>query len=160
LFEELLVDDVVYVRPVVERFKNYYANRSNQGLITDKDVDERIQNISESSLEDVFEVIKANPYNAIRKQNYLKISDESLDGVFVLRKELIDLNKTEKESLISLIKAKLQLYYAKIGSCVVDEQRDTVGKGTTTENVADTKTKDDSVTVVYPTLKELGLSNR
>ena len=84
LFEELLIDDVVYVKPVVERFKNYYVNRFNQGLITDKDVDERIQNISDSSLEDVFEVIKANPYNAIRKQNYLKISDESLDGVFIL----------------------------------------------------------------------------
>ena len=160
LFEELLIDDVVLVRPVVERFKNYYVNRSNQGLITDKDVDERIQNISESSLEDVFEVIKANPYNAIRKQNYLKISDENLDGVFVLRKELIDLNKTEKESLISLIKAKLQLYYAKIGSCVADEQRDTVGEEMTTENVADTDTEDESAAIVYPTLEEIGLSTR
>ena len=100
LFEELLIDDVVYVKPVVERFKNYYVNRFNQGLITDKDVDERIQNISDSSLEDVFEVIKANPYNAIRKQNYLKISDENLDGVFILRKELIELTKTEKNKLI------------------------------------------------------------
>ena len=43
LFEELLIDDVVYVKPVVERFKNYYVNRFNQGLITDKDVDERIE---------------------------------------------------------------------------------------------------------------------
>ena len=162
LFEELLVDDVVYVRPVVERFKNYYVNRSNQGLITDKDVDERIQNISESSLEDVFEVIKANPYNAIRKQNYLKISDESLDGVFVLRKELIDLNKTEKESLISLIKAKLQLYYTKIGSQIAEEKCDKSNDGMLADSVVDEETEAGtaSVALVYPTLEELGLSNR
>lgn len=162
LFEELLVDDVVYVRPVVERFKNYYVNRSNQGLITDKDVDERIQNISESSLEDVFEVIKANPYNAIRKQNYLKISDESLDGVFILRRELIDLNKTEKESLISLIKAKLQLYYTKIGSQIAEEKCDKTNDKMLTDGAVDEKTEAGtaSVTIVYPTLEELGLSTR
>lgn len=162
LFEELLVDDVVYVRPVVERFKNYYVNRSNQGLITDKDVDERIQNISESSLEDVFEVIKANPYNAIRKQNYLKISDESLDGVFILRRELIDLNKTEKESLISLIKAKLQLYYTKIGSQIAEEKCDKTNDKMLTDGAVDEETEAGtaSVTIVYPTLEELGLSTR
>lgn len=162
LFEELLVDDVVYVRPVVERFKNYYVNRSNQGLITDKDVDERIQNISESSLEDVFEVIKANPYNAIRKQNYLKISDESLDGVFVLRKELIDLNKTEKESLISLIKAKLQLYYTKIGSQIAEEKCDKSNDEMLADSVVDEETEAGtaSVAIVYPTLEGLGLSTR
>ena len=162
LFEELLIDDVVRVRPVIGRFKNYYVNRSNQGLITDKDVDERIQNISESSLEDVFEVIKANPYNAIRKQNYLKISDESLDGVFVLRKELIDLNKTEKESLISLIKAKLQLYYTKIGSQVVEEQYNNANDEMVDGNVIDEEIEanDESAVIVYPTLEELGLSTR
>ncbi len=162
LFEELLVDDVVYVRPVVERFKRYYVNRLNQGLITDKDVDERIQNIGESSLEDVFEVIKANPYNAIRKQNYLKISDESLDGVFVLRKELIDLNKTEKESLISLIKAKLQLYYTKIGSQIAEEKSDKANDEMLADGVVDEETEAGtvSVAIVYPTLEELGLSTR
>ncbi len=162
LFEELLIDDVVYVRPVVERFKRYYVNRLNQGLITDKDVDERIQNIGESSLEDVFEVIKANPYNAIRKQNYLKISDESLDGVFVLRKELIDLNKTEKESLISLIKAKLQLYYTKIGSQIAEEKCDKANDEMFADGAVDEETEAGtaSVAIVYPTLEELGLSTR
>lgn len=162
LFEELLIDDVVYVKPVVERFKNYYVNRFNQGLITDKDVDERIQNISDSSLEDVFEVIKANPYNAIRKQNYLKISDESLDGVFILRKELIELTKTEKESLISLIKSKLQLYYAKIGSQVAEEKCNNASDEILADNVVDEEieAKDESVAIVYPTLEELGLSTR
>ena len=162
LFEELLIDDVVYVKPVVERFKNYYVNRFNQGLITDKDVDERIQNISESSLEDVFEVIKANPYNAIRKQNYLKISDESLDGVFILRKELIELTKTEKESLISLIKSKLQLYYTKIGSQVAEEKCNNASDEILADNVVDEEieAKDESVAIVYPMLEELGLSTR
>ena len=162
LFEELLIDDVVYVKPVVERFKNYYVNRFNQGLITDKDVDERIQNISDSSLEDVFEVIKANPYNAIRKQNYLKISDENLDGVFILRKELIELTKTEKESLISLIKSKLQLYYTKIGSQVAEEQYNNSNDEMLVDSVVDeeNEAKDESVSIVYPTLEELGLSNR
>ena len=162
LFEELLIDDVVHVRPVVERFKNYYVNRSNQGLITDKDVDERIQNISESSLEDVFEVIKANPYNAIRKQNYLKISDESLNGVFVLRKELIELKKTEKDSLIALIKSKLELYYTKIGSQVAEEKCDKVNDETLADDTVNEATGSEcvSVAIVYPTLEELGLSTR
>lgn len=162
LFEELLIDDVVYVKPVVERFKNYYVNRFNQGLITDKDVDERIQNISESSLEDVFEVIKVNPYNAIRKQNYLKISDESLDGVFVLRKELIELTKTEKESLISLIKSKLQLYYTKIGSQVAEEKCNNTNDAIPADNISneEIKAKDENVALIYPTLEELGLSTR
>ena len=113
-------------------------------------------------MEDVFEVIKANPYNAIRKQNYLKISDESLDGVFVLRKELIDLNKTEKESLISLIKAKLQLYYTKIGSQIAEEKCDKSNDGMLADSVVDEETEAGtaSVALVYPTLEELGLSNR
>jgi len=160
LFEELLVDDVVHVRPVVERFKNYYVNRSNQGLITDKDVDERIQNISESSLEDVFEVIKVNPYNAIRKQNYLKISDESLDGVFILQKGIDDFSKVEKESLISLMQTKLHLYYDKIGSHVAEEQCNVADEEKVVENVVETVSENLSVEIVYPTLEELGLSNR
>lgn len=158
LFEELLVNDIANVRSVVERFQRYYINRLDQDLIADKDVDERIKNINESSLEDVLEVIKANPYNAIHKQNFLKISGEGLDGVFVLQKGIDDLNKTEKESLISLMQTKLHLYYNKIGSRIAEEHLDEDNEESITDSVAGLE--DIDVAIVYPTLEELGLSNR
>ena len=158
LFEELLVNDVAYVKPVVERFRYYYKSRLEQGLVADKDVDERIKNINESSLEEVFEVIKINPYNAINKQKFLEIGGEGLDGVFTLQKGVDDLSKTEKESLISLMQSKLCLYYAKIGSQVVDYIYENDKKETVDNSVVESE--ETTAEIVYPTLEELGLSNR
>lgn len=158
LFEELLVNEITHVRPVVERFRRFYINRLEQDLITDKDVDEKIKNINESSLEEVLEVIKTNPYNAIHKQNFLNISGEGLNGIFVLQKGIDDLNKTEKESLISLMQTKLHLYYNKIGSRIAEEHLDEGNEESITDSVAGLE--DIDVAIVYPTLEELGLSNR
>lgn len=158
LFEELLVNEIAHVRPVVERFRRFYINRLEQDLITDKDVDEKIKNINGSSLEEVLEVIKTNPYNAIHKQNFLNISGEGLNGIFVLQKGIDDLNKTEKESLISLMQTKLRLYYNKIGSRVAEEHSEENSEAPTTDSAVELENKD--IAIVYPTLEELGLSNR
>ena len=91
----------------------------------DKDVDSRIADIESSSLEDVFEVIKMNPYNAIRKHGFLKIDE--LNGVFVLQRGIDDLSNVELNNILILLQEKLKLYYKKIGSeALEDEAAETV----------------------------------
>lgn len=114
IFEELLVGNTLKVKTVTDRFKSYYLRRKLHGLLVDKNVDSRITNIDSSSTEDVFEVIKANPYNAIHKKGFLRIDE--LSGVYVLQRGIDDLSSSEIRGLLDLIRKKLQLYYQKIGS--------------------------------------------
>ena len=114
IFEEYLVNKSLSIRPVVGRFKDYYCQRKLNGLAVDKDVDSRIANIDESTLEDVFSVIKMNPYNAIQKQGFLKIDE--MNGCFVLQRGIDDLSENEIQNLLELLEAKLAFYYRKIGS--------------------------------------------
>lgn len=114
IFEEYLSENKAQIKKVTERFKLYYLQRKRFGLLVDKDVDSRIADIESSSAEDVFEVIKMNPYNAIHKQGFLKMDE--LNGIFVLQCGIDDLSETEIKSLLDLIQEKLKLYYQKIGS--------------------------------------------
>jgi len=131
IFEEYLSNKDALIKPVAERFKAYYCRRKLSGIIVDKDVDKRIENIDESSLADVFDVIKVNPYNAIHKQGFLKIDE--LNGRFVLQKGLDDLSEKEIQNLLKLLETKLAYYYKKIGSASLPS-----------ENVVIKFTKEDS----------------
>ena len=125
IFEECLSGNSPKVRTVADRFRAYYLRRKQNGLLIDKDVDSRIADIESSSLEDVFEVIKMNPYNAIRKQGFLKIDE--LNGVFVLQRGIDDLSNVELNNILILLREKLKLYYKKIGSeALEDEAAETV----------------------------------
>jgi len=114
IFEEYLAKNKVQIKDVTERFRAYYLQRKHFGMPADKDVDSRIADIEGASIEDVFEVIKANPYNAIHKQRFLKMDE--LNGAFVLQRGIDDLSETEIKRLLDLIQEKLKLYYQKIGS--------------------------------------------
>ena len=125
IFEECLLGNAPRVRAVADRFRAYYLRRKRNGLLIDKDVDSRIADIESSSLEDVFEVIKMNPYNAIRKQGFLKIDE--LNGIFVLQRGIDDLSNVELNNILILLQEKLKLYYKKIGSeALEDEATETV----------------------------------
>lgn len=125
IFEECLLGNTPKVRTVADRFRAYYLRRKQNGLPIDKDVDSRIADIESSSLEDVFEVIKMNPYNAIRKHGFLKIDE--LNGVFVLQRGIDDLSNVELNNILILLQEKLKLYYKKIGSeALEDEAAETV----------------------------------
>lgn len=106
IFEECLSGNSPKVRTVADRFRAYYLRRKQNGLLIDKDVDSRIADIESSSLEDVFEVIKMNPYNAIRKQGFLKIDE--LNGVFVLQRGIDDLSNVELNNILILLREKLR----------------------------------------------------
>jgi len=114
IFEEYLAKGKAQIKDVTERFRSYYLQRKHLGMPADKDVDSRIADIENSSIEDVFEVIKMNPYNAIHKQGFLKMDE--LNGIFVFQRGIDDLSETEIRSLLDLIQEKLKLYYQKIGS--------------------------------------------
>lgn len=114
VFEEYLSSSSILIKPVVERFKAYYLLRKQHGLLVDKAVEERIANIEESSLEEVFDVIKKNPLNAISKQGFLKADERK--GIFVLQRGIDDLSDHEIQNLLTLLDVKLSLYYQKIGS--------------------------------------------
>lgn len=173
IFEECLIGNAPKVRNVVERFRTYYVQRKAHNLLIDKDVDIRIADIESSSLEDVFEVVKMNPYDAIHKQGFLKIDE--LNGVFVLQRGINDLSLNEIKGLLDLIQKKLQLYYTKIGSEALpgenepfllseqetdskDELLDDTDKAHFVPNIVAHKTPQTSISAY--TLEDLGLSNR
>lgn len=173
IFEECLIGNAPKVRNVVERFRTYYIQRKAHNLLIDKDVDSRIADIENSSLEDVFEVIKMNPYNAIHKQGFLKIDE--LNSVFVLQRGIDDLSVNEIRGFLDLIQEKLRLYYAKIGSEVLpgekvpsllsvqgtensDELLDDIDKAPFFSDMVATEIIQAPIPAY--TLEDLGLSNR
>lgn len=114
IFEEYLSSNSMLIKPVVERFRAYYLLRKQHNLLIDKAVEERIANIEESSLEEIFDVIKRNPLNAISKQGFLKTDEHK--GSFVLQRGIDELSNLEIQNLLTLLDTKLSLYYQKIGS--------------------------------------------
>lgn len=120
LFEEFLSSKTLPIQPIVERFKTYYLQRKQAGLLIDKDVDNRIAEIEKSTLHDVFLLIKMNPYAAINKHGFLKIDE--FNHVFVLQRGIDDLSDEEVRGLLNLLEKKLKFYYEKIGTASAKSQ--------------------------------------
>ena len=108
------------VHKVTEAFRNYYLARVKAGLPTDKDADSRIENIEKSTLREVWLMIQMNPLAAIQKQGFLRVVGEGLDGEFVFQKGIACFTDEEIDNLIHLLNVKLELYYRKINSQIVD----------------------------------------
>ena len=110
LGQELSVDSIMY------KIKDFYLNRVHNGLSPDYDVNDRIQNISEStSIYEIWAVFKTNPYNVINNQGFLFLEKNSSgELIFVLPDDImLALTKIECENIIDLLNKKLALYYSK-----------------------------------------------
>jgi len=109
ILEEYLDSSVLKIAPIVIRFKEYYEERIDQGLVADFDADSRILNIKESSLKDVLSVIKTNPLNAFKKQGFIDLDEEK--GLFILAPGIDNFTVMETRSLLRLLDTKLKKYY-------------------------------------------------
>ncbi len=100
---------------VVRFFVDYYKSRAAQGLTTDKNVVDCIENIESCTLEQAFRVIRVNPYNYIHKAGFLYLITMDGSSFFVIPEELNRLLSTaDTEYIKQLIDTKLDLYYSKI----------------------------------------------
>lgn len=93
---------------MVALFKSFYMERISRGLVADYGVDQIITNIGTSSVKQVLDVIRNNPYKAISSKGFF-----SEDGAsFKIDDELwTSLTAEDKESIIDLLNKKLELYY-------------------------------------------------
>ena len=101
---------------VAESFRNYYVDRVRCGLKADINVDSRIEDIEQSSVQDVYDVILLNPFKHISDRGYL-LRKKDADGKeqFVLNQELLrELTKEDIENILSIVDQKLSLYFSKI----------------------------------------------
>lgn len=101
---------------VAESFRNYYVDRVRCGLKADINVDSRIENIEQSSVQDVYDVILLNPFKHISDRGYLlRKKDANGKEQFVLNQELLrELTKEDIENILSIVDQKLSLYFSKI----------------------------------------------
>lgn len=101
---------------VAETFRNYYVDRVRCGLRADINVDSRIENIEQSSVQDVYDVIFLNPFKHISDRGYLlKTKDADRKEQFVLNQELLrELTKEDVKNILSIVDQKLSLYFSKI----------------------------------------------
>ena len=73
LFTDLWEYKRSYLYDVAAQFKDFYVKRIAEGKVPDKDVDERIEYADRSSLSDILEIIKINPYKHINANGFLEI---------------------------------------------------------------------------------------
>lgn len=108
---------------VARRFKKFYEDRKKKGLVPDVDVEPRIENIENSTVNQVLSVIKDNPYRVIGDRGFINI--EIIDGeeYFVLDKELYqEISDKDREYSLQLLRDKANLYFKRIDSGVEDLQ--------------------------------------
>lgn len=100
---------------VAEAFREFYVDRVRRGLKADIRVDSRIENINESSVQDVYEVILLNPLKRISDKGYLsRKRDSNGKEQFVLNQELLkELTKEDIADILDVVNQKLNLYYAR-----------------------------------------------
>lgn len=87
---------------VAESFRNYYVDRVRCGLKADINVDSRIEDIEQSSVQDVYDVILLNPFKHISDRGYLlRKKDANGKEQFVLNQELLrELTKEDIENIL------------------------------------------------------------
>lgn len=104
---------------LARKCKEYYENRANQGLSPDYEVSTIISRIKSSSVEQVLNHFKGNPYQSYRKNGFMDLvvdANERNEEYFYLHCEIIEkLNNDEKGRLIELLNQKLAVYYATQG---------------------------------------------
>lgn len=95
--------------------EKFYVDRVRRGLKADIKVDSRIENINESSVQDVYEVILLNPLKRISDKGYLsRKRDSNGKEQFVLNQELLkELTKEDIADILDVVNQKLNLYYAR-----------------------------------------------
>lgn len=110
------------VSDVVLKFKKFYIQRKNAGYIADSDVDARIANIENSSINDVWTVIKNQPLKVIREKGFLNVIKKSDDQLYFQLPHKItqELNVEDIAEIKRIIDGKLKLYFSKIDTLVVD----------------------------------------
>lgn len=103
---------------VAESFRNFYVDRVRQGLKADMNVDSRIENINQSSVQDVYDVILSNPLKHISDRGFLlRKKDSSGKEIIALAPDLLkELTKEDIANILAVVSKKLDLYYAKVDS--------------------------------------------
>jgi len=127
LFELLSDKGMAKAIDVARRFKKFYEDRKEKGLVSDVDVEPRIENIESSTINQVLSVIKDNPYRVISDKGFINI--EIIDGeeYFVLDKELYrEINDADREHILQLLRDKIDLYFRRIDSEVDDLQNQVI----------------------------------
>ena len=101
---------------VAESFRNFYVDRVRQGLKADMNVDSRIENITQSSVQDVYDVILSNPLKHISDREYLlRKKDSNGKEIIALNPNLLkELTKDDIASILAVVGKKLDLYYMKV----------------------------------------------
>lgn len=101
---------------VAEAFREFYVDRVRRGLKADIKVNSRIENINESSVQDVYEIILMNPFKYISDKGYLS-RKRDLNGKerFILNQELLrELTKEDIADILAVVNQKLELYYSRV----------------------------------------------
>ncbi len=101
---------------VAESFRSFYVDRVRRGLKADLNVDSRIENIEQSSVQDAYDVILLNPFKHISDRGYLsRKKDSNGNEQFVLSQELLkELTKEDIDGILSVVEQKISLYFSKI----------------------------------------------
>lgn len=101
---------------VAEFFRNFYVDRVHRGLKADLNVDSRIENIEQSSVQDVYDIILLNPFKHISDRGYLsRKKDSNGKEQFALNQDLLkELTKEDIDGILSVVERKLNLYFSKI----------------------------------------------
>ena len=115
LFTDLWEGKRSYLYDVAAQFKDFYVKRMNEGKIPDKDVDERIEKAEQSSLSDILEIIRINPYKHINANGFLEIMVDDKGEYFSFPLEIMrNLTRDEIFSMIYRLYRKLSLYFSRI----------------------------------------------
>ena len=113
------------VQQISEDFRSFYADRKSQGLVPDKDADNRILNALTSTAQDMLDVIMANPYQHIHDNGFIDIDEQGGEKVFCFPQKLISqMTESDWAAVKQLLIDKLKLYYSKIDNPLFDREED------------------------------------
>lgn len=115
LFDNMNSDGVANAYAVANDFKNFYLERKQNGKVPDVNVEPRIANIENSSINDVLSVILNNPYKVISKREFVTFKQDKDESKFIVNSNLhAELTKKDYEKIDEILNEKIRLYYSRI----------------------------------------------
>ena len=113
-FELMDVAGCAFAYDVSKRVKEFYMKRVELGKIPDAQVESRIENITQSSVQDVYSVILSNPFKHISENGFLlkRTTAEGKEQFYLPPQLVQELTSDDLQKVREILEDKIKLYYS------------------------------------------------
>ncbi len=113
-FTRMKVNQETDTNTISSDFRQFYIQRKNAGLVPDVNVDPVIENVENSTLSQIYNLILRNPFNAISSSGFMTKANDGRERFTLVPELEKQLSSGDIEEILRIVDQKLKLYFSKV----------------------------------------------